>query len=736
MIERSIMVKYYKIKYLFWLFSISVFTVLTGCMEEAIDDNINKYNGASGTLLFSLNVPGAETVLTRSGDEKPITDVTIKEVDLLLFGPSNTDESQVHILAYCQATQVKDNVYSVTDFPFNPKGNNEERNLLIVTNAREQLNRLLGEPYSLENNTSLSSNLGLIRNELFDLLTEREAGFVTDLPNVPIKMSSEMLNFKDGIQEGTNMSPDGAAIPLIRMLSKITVKSTLPKEIFELEGATVCDVAQKGYILPVKPQMINDINRISYKGEQDEMVVGATEMETIPIYVYETNVGTAPVKVIIKAKYKGESSYYRLDLINNSALSLERNHEYIIQIHSVDAGGAASYQAARDNPAEGVKFDVADNDNANTEIIGNHFFSIDYENIDIYADSLSSVLLARVKTDYLSSSGADLGSITTSGGLKLLSSPTFLIGQDYLDIIVDVPYSFSSGVVSIILGNYKKQVKVVKYRSFDIHSVDLRYQNIVQARIQSSSGGSASGWIGLSVNNYYNPIQNDIFLSKEQLAVNNYTLYIYLNENMNRTSRESELHLVNTEGLKRKLYITQEGYERYRLGYFGGTISSANGISMFTRNLIVEAYEEEESKLNWSDKTISDNDKNILLSDDGKEATWVLANSYQSPAALYCLHKNVDKNFNGTIDRDELDWYLPTIKQGLGLALYELAVDNIRSAYWSSTVLSNNLDYAWSFYSSQNYGSDIIQDENGFGGFQINSGFRTKARYVRCVRDM
>lgn len=732
------MVKYYKIKYLFWLFSISVFTVLTGCMEEAIDDNINKYNGASGTLFFSLNVSGTETVVTRSGDEKPITDVTIKEVDLLLFGPSNTDEYKVNILAYCQATQVKDNVYSVTDFPFNPKGNNEERNLLVVTNAREQLKKLLGEPYSLEKNTSLSSNLGVIRNELFDLLTEREAGFVTDLPNVPIKMSSEMLNFKDGIQEGANISPDGVAIPLIRMLSKITVKSTLPKEIFELEGATVCDVAQQGYILPVNPQVINDINRISYRGEQDEMVVGATEMETIPIYVYETNVreSTAPVKVIIKAKYKGESSYYRLDLIDKSALSLERNHEYIIQIHSVDALGTESYQAARDNPAEGVKFNITDNDNANTEVIGGHFFSIDYENIDIYADSLSSVLLARVRTNYLSSPGADLGSITTSGGMKLLSSPTFLIGQDYLDIIVDVPYSFSSGVVTIILGNYKKQVKVSKYRSLDMHLVDLQYQNIRQARIQSSSGGATSDWIGLSANSYYNPIQNNIFLAPEQLVVSNYRLYIYLNENMNRTSRESEVHLVNTEGLKRKLYITQEGYERYRLGYFGGTISSVSGISMFIRNLIVEAYEEEESKLNWSDKTISDSDKDILLSDDGKEATWVLANSYQSPAALYCLHKNVDKNFNGTIDRDELDWYLPTIKQGLGLALYELAVDNIRSAYWSSTVLSNNLDYAWSFYSSQNYGSDIIQDENGFGGFRINSGFRTKARYVRCVREM
>lgn len=738
---RSIMMKYCEMKYLLWLFAVSVFCALTGCMEETIVNNINGADGKSGSFLINLYVPGTETVVTRGENESDI-----KEVNVLLFGPSDTNESNIKFLAYCKAAHVKDNLYLVNNLPFNAKTDNEERNVLIIANADSLLKDVLGAPYSPESTTTREHSLQSIKESLLTkTLSTSAGGFTKDQPDFPIKMTSAIQRFENGLKEGVTIPEDGTAIALTRMLAKITIKSTLSKDIFKLEGATVCDVAQQGYILPVDSARISTIDRISYKGEQDEMAVDTTEtgLGTMPMYVYETNVGVSPdpVKVIIKAKYHGESSYYRLDIrlkndeTSKKGISLQRNHEYIIEIKNVDAAGWNSYQLARNNPAENIEFEVSDKDNSDTEVIGGYSFSIDYENVDIYADSLSSVMLARVTTDYPLLEGGDLGNISASGGMTLLSSPKFIVGQNYMDILVGVPSSFSQGAVNIELGNYNKQIKVIKYHSLDIHLDNLQYSNIKSARIQSGSGSTDLRWVGLSVEDYYNPVSNGMFLDESQLAVNNYNLYIYLNENLQRTPREAELSLVDIKGMKRKVYINQEGYDRYKLGYFGGTVVSTDNISMFSKNLIVEAYEEEEGKLIWSNEEINEG-KDVLTSDDGKESTWILATKYQSPAALYCLHKNIDKNMNGTIDRDELEWYLPSIKQGLGISLYELMVDNLRSAYWSSTVLRNDWNNVWSFFSSQNYGSDEILDKDGHGGFQISLSSKTAPRYVRCVRDI
>lgn len=96
-------------------------------------------------------------------------------------------------------------------------------------------------------------------------------------------------------------------------------------------------------------------------------------------------------------------------------------------------------------------------------------------------------------------------------------------------------------------------------------------------------------------------------------------------------------------------------------------------------------------------------------------------------ATAACLSRNRDKNGNGKIDADEIEWYVPTARQ---LSSIYLGAQSLPSPLFTppATGQVNSGDKNYHFYTSD---GDIIWAEEG-----CSNGTGTQATQIRCVRNL
>lgn len=708
------------------------------CTDDTFSDTDSVRTEGNAHIRLSVTIPDAEIVRTRAGGTG---DESVENLDVLLFDntTADTDESKVKLIAHRSIT---DMTVSSVELPLST----DKRLVYVVANSKEYLK---GVPV---NDSQLVGADNMYKYSLADIrmmLTTRLAtapgsdSFVTgiDIPTIPVPMSG-VVRFDGGL--ASNAAIDAQ---LVRSVSKISVSTPLAASKFQIVGLTLCNGEQTGGILPPANSGTDTQGtaRMAYTIDADSV-----------LYAYPTAVGgtsNPPVSIVVEARYEGmaQSSFYRLlistDLSDeNKGIPLQRNHHYLVKINRVDIKGSDNLQAAIASSPANVDYSVTENNNySNVTLIGGKMFAVDFEQIMIYADSVEQITVATMRTNYPLSDTEGQGTITVDDGLILQGSTSFMAKDTLKTFIVKVTSRYSHPEhsdenpkgIHVSLGSYNKILEVIRKPSRDIHPSSTLLANVSDIKFIASSGDNSAWWMNFSSAEKYSPFDVHTVMDKEQLVRSGYKAYVQIDENLNGDYREVIFETTSKDNKRMRNYLRQEGTGNYVMGFFGGTLESTSvggvGVLQYSKQLLVEAYEENEDGLTlFGAKQPATTDEIAALYalfEKGKNSTILLAKTYESPAALYCLNKNRDTNGNGTIDDSEVLWYLPGIRQGIGIVLYQAFSANLSASYWSSSYSSNNkVKGVWSMNTAKNSGGYSV-----FAETLANAASKKKS--VRCVRD-
>lgn len=719
--------------------------LILACTDDTFPGADSGRTTGSAHIRLTVTIPDAEIVRSRAGE---MNDASIQKLDVLLFDNTqgNGDETKVGLVARRAIDNIAANSVDL------PLSGGQSRVVYVVANARKYLESVSVSDSQLRNaDGSYKYSLAAIRNMLTTGLSASpdEDGFISgvDIPGIPVPMSGS-VPFNSGLAENAEIN-----VQLVRALSKISVSTPLSNSKFKIKGLTICNGAQTGKIL--SPVTLGDegkrVARMAYTISGDSV-----------LYTYPTAVGgiDRPVSVVVEAQYNGQekSLFYRLLISNDltdpdKGLSLGRNYHYLIKISKVETEGQLDLNTAISAPPANIDYTVEESNNYNNvTIIGGNMFSLDYDRLVIYADSLESTTLGTFRTDYPFGEG-QYGNITVDEGLILIGNPYFTKKDTIKTIIVEVSPSYSYLAhsdtnprgVHLSLGSYKKTIEVIRNTSLDLHSGVIELSGISNAKILSFSGDLSSDWATFSTSSIYSAYNQSSGLTNELLVQSGNKGYLHLDENLNNDYRELYMEAISTSGVGSKYILHQEGTKNYLLGFFGGILERTSNTAQYSKQLLIEAYEENEENLTMFTTSPSNAQKQELhaLYENGKQSTIKLARDYHSPAALYCLNKNRDTNGNGRIDDDEVHWYLPGIRQGMGILFYQSVATNLQEKYWSSSCVYNNfgegayenpidthIEGIWAL-------NTILSSNNGYIVFPQTYGTAvTQKRSIRCVRDL
>lgn len=720
--------------------------LITACTDDTFSGTDSVRTEGSARICLTITIPDAEIVQTRAGVSG---DASVEKLNVLLFDNSqgDTDETGIGLVAQRSIDDITTN--TSIELPLST----DSRMVYVVANARSYLSDILAkQDGELKNSDgTYKYSLAQVRTMLTTTLSSSPDGdgFITgaDIPGIPVPMSA-LVRFNDGLASNAIINAQ-----MVRMLSRISVSTSLSTTKFKIKGLTVCNGAQTGSVLA--PAIIgNDgkgLGRMAYTAPTDTV-----------LYAYPTAVGGSdePVSVVVEAQYNGQtvSSFYRLLITDDCSdpdkgLSLGRNHHYLIKINRVDMEGQSDLAAAISASPANIDYSVEEsNDFSSVTIVNGNMFSIDTERLVIYADSLPPTPLVLFRTNYLLAAGEQIGSIEVDEGLILLGNPFFTQGDTVRNLIVEVTPSYmydehsgsDSKGIHLTLGGYTATIEIVKRASVDVHPVVIELDGISNARFLSSSGDADLWWTSFSLSPVYSPYSRTSSLSAPLLQQSGDRGYLHLDENMNNSYREAYLETVSLSGKRTKIVLRQEGVEHYLLGFFGGTLQTTGDIYQYSKQLVIEGYEESEEKLTLLTSVPTETQKSQLhaLLTDGRQSTIVLARDYNSQAALYCLNKNRDTNGNGQIDDDEVLWYLPGVAQGMGIALYQSLSTGMKEQYWSSSCQYVTFDEGWgsggvhSVHNEGVWALNTIYNSTGYDMFVHSFAFAvSQKRSVRCVRD-
>lgn len=731
----------------------NIYYILTGILVIAISactDEIESGEGgiSQGHALLHLDLTISNTEIIQSRAASGLTDISIENLHVLLFDTEagNADEKQIKLIAHRQANIANNTV----NLPLSDK----PRLIYVVANVDKLLANVSTTDNDLIEETGYKYSLADIRDSLITLVPTLDNDLFVrntmDIPQLPIPMSSEGMNYSK-LTSTTTIN-----VSLTRMLSKISVDTSLGDSEFKIEEVSIYRGADRGKVLPGSLPVTNDGNdfdRMAYTVEGNTIYSYPTYVDTDS----DSDIKKSPVSIIIKAAYKGgEARFYRLrirtkaDKTAGKETSLTRNCHYKINIKSVDTAGTSDINSAILNPEVNEKIDysvdIVDGFNSTT-IEGGVAYSLDIDRVVIYADSLENAVIATLKTNFRFPETGSIGSITVDEGLSMEGRNYFMEGDSLRSFVINVTPEYSNSLsnddkskgIHISLGAFNRTIQVLKEPSLDIHPVSMALSDISTAHLTTSGGSSESGWLSFSLYTPYSPHAIRPYLDENSLSLTGNKGYIHLDENIEDKYREAYIETTSINAVRTKYILHQEGFQRYLLGYLGGSMVETATVKMYNQQLIIEGYEENPDILDWmpSNNTLSEEDMTELAKEEPIKATYLLANKYNSPAALYCLNKNRDINGNGKVDEDEILWYLPSRGQGIGISFYQSLVNNIKAAYWSSTYTKGM--GTWSLFTLNN--DTEYRSENGAGGFQlvavsyVNTVIDGKARYVRCVRN-
>lgn len=195
----------------------------------------------------------------------------------------------------------------------------------------------------------------------FPSLTDAQAANLDAMVDITPVLSKPICWVKAKLSDLMNDSK----ISLTRQCAKVTVKTSVSG--FEITDLHVWHSASKGSIAPAGYKESTNDNLAPSTELMDKCIAGGSAV----VAVNETSAGKADI--IIKAKYNGTEGFYKVALYykkddgKTAQYALVRNHNYIVNVISVnDAGYATEEEALKAEPENRLMVTVVDD---NPEIV-------------------------------------------------------------------------------------------------------------------------------------------------------------------------------------------------------------------------------------------------------------------------------------------------------------------------------------------------------------------------------
>ncbi len=224
-----------------------------------------------------------------------------------------------------------------------------------------------------------TTTLADVRQSLVTAALPTASGIITAMPDTHPMTGG--VDLPGGIGKNTTIGSSANPVLLTPATVKLTVRNQVPAGsyyTFALQGATLFNAPECGYVLPSATVTGVDLLPYGPEGDITRMMVATETVEgvtaTLPLYCYESAAANA-TSVLIKALYNGYEGYYRLNVFNadKSALrDLVRGYHYKIVVRTVQTAGYRTTAEAMANPASnGIIYDIESEDPDSYDIITN-----------------------------------------------------------------------------------------------------------------------------------------------------------------------------------------------------------------------------------------------------------------------------------------------------------------------------------------------------------------------------
>lgn len=280
--------------------------LLCSCTKEGLDHEISNENGPV-TIQFTVDIPEAQPLASRAINENLITDL-----QLLVF-----DENGRFISRH-QAT-LSGNSYAV---------------ILPQSNSKRIIHFIANYNWSSFNDASS--------------VTKDEGEIIAPLQSTDLIFWQRVV-----LNTGINATVLTAPVSLIRNMAKFTLVNQPTSGLTNAKFA-LYNQASAGSVAP-----FNTVTRTFESVITEPSGVTFTTAGTLgvaDIYTFErknSTVMTNPTYVIVQGTYAGATSYYKIDIIDDSKnmYDIQRNVWFKIVVQSVTMAGYSTLAAAQSAPA-------------------------------------------------------------------------------------------------------------------------------------------------------------------------------------------------------------------------------------------------------------------------------------------------------------------------------------------------------------------------------------------------
>lgn len=296
------------------------------------------------------------------------------------------------------------------------------------------------------------------------------------------------VEIKKGTGSPTILNPlQTPLVTLTRGVARIDVDATATKSLgeeFKITGAGVANCPRTGTHLPDMAGKLTawDVTSVSACNMQTQ--TGATLL-TEKVYAYEHDgaFGSSaehPLRIVISGIRAGTTteSFYGIDIVyapnpagapDKKSMEIHRNNIYTIKLNKVRKDGYATYaEAARATSFNAVlDADITVTDPFAHDIVtnGRQYLGITNTEYVLYPfDDQKSQNLTIASFTYTSDPAWMAGQITVPPGITLPSgTQQSLAVSPYAmqrDLVVDIAPEFTVGIITLHIGNLKKEIKV------------------------------------------------------------------------------------------------------------------------------------------------------------------------------------------------------------------------------------------------------------------------------------
>jgi len=431
------------------------------------------------------------------------------------------------------------------------------------------------ELFNKQNLTSAltGKTLSQCRDILLTTLLDQPVAQTSPFAAQPIPMGG-LANVPGGITEGAMIANTKEnRLQLTRMVAKADVKSITGN--FELMGATVINTPRQGSFFRFASDMDYPTgsltNYLATNTDDPVCSISAAAWDNAencyttqhnPVYLYESAT-TNNTSLIIKGKYEGTETFYKLTFADNSGknMPIHRNKRYTFEITSINGPGVATFEEACTQASVNVGYQITVADDTSHDIISNgkYYLGVSNSSLIVYGEGMQQQITAfTVNTDATAASGVTQNSITTqSSGLTITGGTNVTLttsaAPGTTGVEITLAPGFESGEINITLGNLVKTVNITRRPPLSYSGVEQIDGNFVSALI--TARGEGEEWLTLSADGA-EPTGNELNLSYPGPVYLKAPTNINAANGTNRTG--GEFFLVEKNELGRtKYHITQ-----------------------------------------------------------------------------------------------------------------------------------------------------------------------------------